>query len=137
MLDKWFAVQAGANDNKGSALARVQQLLGHANFSLHNPNRARSVLSTYCQGNPAGFHRPDGAGYTLWQTHVLALDAFNPQVAARLARALDRWEILAAPYRELAQQAIAHVAAKAQSADVREVVGRALANHVPPTATVQ
>ena len=137
MLDKWFAVQAGANDNNGSALARVQQLLGHANFSLHNPNRARSVLSTYCQGNPAGFHRPDGAGYTLWQTHVLALDAFNPQVAARLARALDRWEILAAPYRELAQQAIAHVAAKAQSADVREVVGRALANHVPPTAAVQ
>ncbi|MGA0016226.1 MAG: aminopeptidase N [Burkholderiaceae bacterium] len=133
MLDKWFAVQAGANDLQGNTLARVRQLLQHADFSLHNPNRARSVLSAYCQGNPAGFHRTDGAGYALWEQHVLALDAFNPQVAARLARALDRWEILATPYRDLAQQAMARVAAKAQSGDVREVVSRALANHPTPS----
>ena len=46
----------------------------------------------------------------------------------RLARALDRWNKLAEPYRSAAREALARVAAKADlSNDVREVVGRALA----------
>ena len=58
---------------------------------------------------------------------MLELDAFNPQVAARLARALDRWKKLAEPYRSAAQEAIARVAARSElSNDVREVVTRAL-----------
>jgi aminopeptidase N len=48
-------------------------------------------------------------------------------VAARLARALDRWRKLAEPYRNAAREAIARVAAKTDlSPDVREVVSRAL-----------
>jgi aminopeptidase N len=59
----------------------------------------------------------------------LELDAINPQVAARLARALDRWSKLAEPYRTAAHEAIKRVAAKTDlSNDVREVVSRALAN---------
>jgi aminopeptidase N len=58
---------------------------------------------------------------------VLELDAINPQVAARLARALDRWSKLAEPYRTAAHEAIKRVAAKPDlSNDVREVVSRAL-----------
>jgi hypothetical protein len=34
-----------------------------------------------------------------WSERVLELDSINPQVAARLARALDRWKKLAEPYR--------------------------------------
>ena len=59
---------------------------------------------------------------------VIELDAINPQVAARLARALDRWKKLAEPLRSAAREAIARVAAKPDlSNDVREVVSRALA----------
>jgi len=59
---------------------------------------------------------------------VLELDALNPQVAARLARAMDAWARLAEPYRGAAREAIARVAAKPDlSNDVREVVTRALA----------
>ena len=88
---------------------------------------ARSLVFTYCNANPGGFHRLDAAGYIFWADHVLALDAINPQMAARLARALDRWQKLAPPYREAAREAIARVAAKADlSNDVREVVARAL-----------
>jgi aminopeptidase N len=101
----------------------------HPDFNLKNPNRARSVITTYCQANPAGFHRADAAGYVFWADQVIELDAFNPQVAARLARALDRWKKLASPYREAAREAIARVAARPQlSNDVREVVTRALAD---------
>jgi lipoprotein-releasing system permease protein len=56
-----------------------------------------------------------------------ALDA--PQVAARLARALDRWKKLAEPQRSAAREAIARIAARPDlSNDVREVVTRALAD---------
>jgi aminopeptidase N len=129
VLDKWFALQAGAPDRGGDVLPKVRQLLTHPDFTLANPNRARSVLFSYCNANPGAFHRPDAAGYVLWSEKVIEIDAFNPQLAARLARALDRWKKLAEPYRGAAREAIARVAAKPDlSNDVREVVTRALAD---------
>jgi len=129
VIDKWFALQAGAPDRAGDVLPRVRQLMQHPDFSLRNPNRARSLLFSYCSANPAAFHRADAAGYVYWSEQVLALDAINPQVAARLARAMDRWSRLAEPYRSAAKVAIERVAAKADlSNDVREVISRALSS---------
>ncbi len=128
VIDKWFALQAATTDRNGNILPAVKQLMKHPGFNLRNPNRARSVISTYCQANPAAFHRPDAAGYVFWSERVMELDAINPQVAARLARALDRWSKLAEPYRSAAREAISRVASKADlSKDTREVVTRALA----------
>ena len=128
VLDKWFALQAGAPDRGGNVLPQVRQLLAHPDFQLRNPNRARSVIFSYCNANPGAFHRRDAAGYVFWSERVIEIDAFNPQVAARPARALDRWKKLAEPYRSAAREAIARVAAKTDlSNDVREVVTRALA----------
>jgi aminopeptidase N len=129
VLDKWFALQAGAPDRGGQILPAVRQLMAHADFSLKNPNRARSVIFSYCNANPAAFHRQDAAGYKFWSERVTEIDGFNPQVAARLARALDRWKNLAEPYRSAAREAIERVAAKPSlSNDLREVVTRALAD---------
>jgi aminopeptidase N len=129
VLDKWFALQAGAPDRGGNVLPAVKQLMNHPDFNIRNPNRARSVIFSYCSANPGAFHRPDAAGYVFWSDRVLELDAINPQVAARLARALDRWKKLVEPLRGAAREAIARVAAKPDlSNDVREVVTRALAD---------
>ncbi len=129
VIDKWFSLQAATTDRNGNILPAVKQLMKHPDFSLRNPNRARSVISTYCQANPAAFHRHDAAGYVFWSERVMELDAINPQVAARLARALDRWSKLAEPYRSAAREAISRVAGKADlSKDTREVVTRALAD---------
>ncbi|HEY0887092.1 MAG TPA: aminopeptidase N [Ramlibacter sp.] len=129
VLDKWFALQAGAPDRGGNVLPAVKQLMQHPDFNIRNPNRARSVIFSYCSANPGGFHRPDAAGYVFWCERVLELDAINPQVAARLARALDRWKKLVEPLRSAAREAIARVAARSDlSNDVREVVTRALAD---------
>ena len=128
VIDKWFTLQATRPDRGGDLLGLVRQLLKHPDFSLHNPNRARSLVFAFCTANPGGFHRTDGGGYAFWAEQLLALDAINPQVAARLARALDRWRKLAEPYRSQARQAIAQVAAQQHlSSDVREVVSHALA----------
>jgi aminopeptidase N len=129
VLDKWFALQAGTSDRGGQVLPAVRQLMVHPDFNLRNPNRARSVIFSYCSANPGGFHRADAAGYVFWADRVMELDGINPQVAARLARALDRWKKLAEPYRSAAREALVRVAAKADlSNDVREVVDRALAD---------
>jgi aminopeptidase N len=134
VLDKWFALQAripepvGADGRAtGAAFQRAASLLKHPDFSLKNPNRMRSLLSTLFAFNPAAFHRTDAAGYVLWADKLMELDTINPQVAARLARVMDRWASLAEPYRGAAREAIARVAAKPDlSNDVREVVSKAL-----------
>jgi aminopeptidase N len=127
VLDKWFALQAGAPDRGGQVLPVVRQLLTHPDFHIRNPNRARSLIFSYCNANPGAFHRSDAAGYVFWSERVIELDAINPQVAARLARALDRWRKLAEPYRSAAREALARVSVKPDlSNDVREVVSRAL-----------
>jgi aminopeptidase N len=129
VIDKWFALQASAPDVGGQVLPAVRQLMSHRDFTIKNPNRARSLIFGLCSANPGAFHRMDAAGYVFWADRVLELDAINPQVAARLARAMDRWAKLAEPYRSAAKAAIERVAAKPSlSNDVREVVGRALSN---------
>ncbi len=127
VIDKWFSLQATAPERDGRVFARAKALLAHPDFSLRNPNRARSLIGALCLNNPAAFHRTDAAGYTFWADRVLELDAVNPQLAARIARVSDRWDRLAEPYRGAARQAILRVAAKPDlSTDVREIVERAL-----------
>ena len=127
VIDKWFSAQACMPEHDGSVFARVRQLTRHPDFSMKNPNRARSLIGAFCHGNPGAFHRADAAGYVFWADRVLEMDAINPQVASRLARALDRWNVLVEPLRNAAREALARVAAKPDlSNDVREIVEHAL-----------
>ncbi|HMC14045.1 MAG TPA: aminopeptidase N C-terminal domain-containing protein, partial [Albitalea sp.] len=113
----------------GRVFAKAKALMSHPDFSMKNPNRARSLIFSLCLFNPAAFHRADAAGYVFWADRVLELDAINPQLASRLARAMDRWRKLADPYRSAAREALNRVAAKADlSSDVREIIGHALAD---------
>jgi aminopeptidase N len=131
VLDKWFEVQARANEGTGArvgrAFARIKALAQHPDFSLHHPNRVRALLVTFCRFNPATFHRTDAAAYVFWADRLIEVDAINPSLAGRLARAMDRWAHLAEPYRSAAREAIARVAARdGISAELREIVNRAL-----------
>ncbi|ARN21931.1 aminopeptidase N [Piscinibacter gummiphilus] len=127
VIDKWFALQATTPEKNGLVFERAKQLLKHPDFSLKNPNRARSLISALCMNNPAAFHRADGAGHAFWADRIVELDGINPQLAARMARVMDRWAALAEPYRTSAHAALQRVAAKADlSNDVREIIGRAL-----------
>lgn len=126
VVDKWFTMQATA---PATDVGAVRALMRHPAFTLRNPNRARSLVSAFCASNPVQFHAPDGSGYAFWAEQVMALDALNPQVAARLARAMDRWRRYAPELQALMQAALQQVAGQGKlSNDVREVVGKALAN---------
>jgi aminopeptidase N len=88
-----------------------------------------ALLRSFCVSNEAEFHRRDADGYALWVETVLALDPINPTVAARIARALDRWRRYAPDRQRAMQSALARVAAsKRLSRDVREIVTKSLEN---------
>jgi aminopeptidase N len=126
VIDKWFAMQASAPTTD---VAAVRALMRHPAFNLRNPNRARSLVSTFCAANPVQFHAADGSGYAFWAEQVMALDALNPQVASRLSRAMDRWRRYAPALQVHMKRALEQVSGRKKlSNDVREVVGKALTN---------
>lgn len=92
IADKWLAVQATVPDP--DTLDRVRDLTGHECFDWSNPNKVFALIRSYTQGNPVGFHRRDGAGYRFLADAVIRLDESNSQVAAVLARGLERWRRL-------------------------------------------
>ncbi len=130
VMDKWFAVQAAAwrwMDDAPATLARVEALLAHPAFSLSNPNKVYALLGSFFRGNPAEFHREDGAGYRFWGDRILELSARNPQVAARMARQLENWRRFTPALQAVARPQIERVLAEeALAADVREVLEKAL-----------
>jgi aminopeptidase N len=77
--------------------------------------------------NPVHFHAPDGSGYAWIAEQVVSLDRLNPQVAARLARAFDRWRKYDTGRQAHARKALESIRdAEGLSPNVAEVVGRAL-----------
>ncbi len=125
VVDKWFGVQA---TSPKATVATIQALMAHPAFTLRNPNRARAVIFMFCLGNPSGLHAEDGSGYRFWADQVLALDAINPEIAARLARAFDHWArfipSVQAQMRVQLQRVATH---KGLSRNTLEIVSKALA----------
>jgi aminopeptidase N len=126
VIDKWFTLQAMA---RTTDVAAIRALMRHSAFSLKNPNRARSLIFSFCNGNPSQFHAADGSGYRYWAEQVIALNTINPQVAARLARSLDRWRKYTPEVQVRMRGALQQVAnTRKLSKDVLEVVTKALAD---------
>jgi aminopeptidase N len=125
VVDKWFALQASIPER--ATLERVKALTAHPAFSFANPNRVRSLISAFAMGNQKEFNRPDGAGYDFIVDTALALDAKNPQLAARLLSAMKSWRALEPARRAHAEGALRRAAEKPSlSPDVRDIVQRAL-----------
>jgi len=124
VIDKWFMLQATA---LSSNVDSVRALMNHPAFTLRNPNRARALVFQFCLNNARGLHRADGAGYDYWAEQVLALDALNPEIAARLTRALDNWARFVPELRAPMQAALQRVRNHTGlSRNVLEIVSKAL-----------
>jgi aminopeptidase N len=131
LMNKWFQLQATAISQPGEppVVERVRVLLQHPGFSIANPNNVFALLRSFCISNEAEFHRRDADSYQLWVEAVLALDRINPTVAARIARALDRWRRFAPDRQQAMREALEQVAAADRlSRDVREIVTKSLEN---------
>jgi aminopeptidase N len=125
VVDKWLTVQA--TSRLPGTLAEVKSLTAHPAFDLRNPNKVYALLRAF-SGNQVRFNAADGGGYAFMADQVVALDPVNPQVAARLARAFDRWRKYDAGRQEHARTALERVRdTPALSKETTEVVSKALA----------
>ena len=91
-MDKWYQAHASSvRSGDTPVLHTVKKLLADPRFDRNNPNRLRALVSTFIMGNLAEFHQADGSGYHFFEEQIILIDAANPQIGARFARALDRW----------------------------------------------
>lgn len=92
VMDKWFSIQAMWNNDE--VINHVNALLTHPLFSFENPNRARSLIGSFANGNPKYFHDMSGQGYEFLTNQVIKLDNINPQVASRMVTGLIQFQAL-------------------------------------------
>jgi aminopeptidase N len=125
VIDSWFAYQAASRLK--SSLATVKRLTRHPLFSIKNPNKVSALIGAFAWSNPVSFNRPDGQGYEFVADRVLEIDAFNPQVAARLLSAFRSWKVLEPTRRQAARKTLQRIArTKPLSHDVFEIVSKTL-----------
>ena len=126
VMDKWFALQA--TSSLPGTLDTVAALLGHAAFSIRNPNRVRALIGAFCTANQLRFHAADGSGYRFLADQVLTLDPINPQVAARLLGPLGPWRRFDAARGALMKTQLERILnnGRALSADVYEIASKSL-----------
>jgi aminopeptidase N len=125
VLDKWFSIQASAP--QPGTLEQVKGLLTHPDFSIKNPNKVRSLIGTFCSGNPWNFHHPSGHGYEFLTDRILELNTLNPQVAARMSSGFNHWKRYEPIRRELMKAQLDRIMnAPNLSSNVYEIVSKAL-----------
>nr|VFK50324.1 MAG: aminopeptidase N [Candidatus Kentron sp. TC] len=126
VMDKWFAAQA--TSRLPNTLRTVRELTGHAAFSLKNPNKVRALIGAFCQRNQLRFHAENGGGYRFLVDQVLALDAMNPRIAARLLSAFGRWRTFEPERQQSMRTSIDKVLAQpGLSKDTYEIASKMLA----------
>ncbi len=124
VMDKWFAVQAMSS--RVDTLAQVRRLMSHEAFSMRNPNKVRALIGTFANANPLRFHAADGSGYAFLGEQVLALDPANPQIAARLLRAISRWRRYDDGRQAKMREVLERVVAARVSRDLYEIASKSL-----------
>ncbi|MFP4296149.1 MAG: aminopeptidase N [Halothiobacillaceae bacterium] len=125
VMDKWFSLQA--TSPLPATLDRVETLRNHPAFSIRNPNKVRALIGAFARGNPLHFHAADGSGYRWVAERIIELDALNPQVAARMAGAFNRWEHYDSLRRAMMKAQLERIMERPEcSSDVAEIVGKAL-----------
>jgi aminopeptidase N len=123
LIDKWFLLNASIPG--ADAWERIAVLMKHPQFKMSTPNRVYSLLGGFTGGNSTGFNAAHGKGYGLIADAVLALDAINPQVAARIATGFRSFAVYDPLRRDAALLAMQRILAKpGLSRDVGEIIGR-------------
>ena len=95
-------------------------------FDIKNPNNVYSLIGMF-GANVVCFHEKTGTGYRFIADQVLAIDTFNPQVAARTLQPLTRWQKMDKARQTLMQQELQRISkAPRLSKDVYEIVTKSL-----------
>ena len=126
LVNKWLTLNATIKD-PGTA-NKIQKLLDHPAFNLKNPNKVYALICAFTECNLVNFHTVDGSGYQLLADQIIAIDNFNPQLAARLTTSFTKTKKLGETRIELVNKQLLKIKNKPNlSNNVDEVVTKILA----------
>ncbi len=120
VMDKWFAIRAGAPSK--DAIKTFESLLNEPLFNPKNPNRVRAVGGTFGFSNQVGFHSQDGSGYRALLGLIAQIDAINPNVAAKMATAFERINMVEPNRRQIGKNLLIEFAKNSLSNQLSEVI---------------
>ena len=127
VMDKYFMLVASST--RSDTFERVQAALNHPRFSMENPNKVRSLIGMFTR-NIAEFHHQSGRGYQFVADKIIALDEYNPQVAARLVQAFNVLSRVDDARQSLMLAQLERIQTQANvSKDTAEIVGKILLQH--------
>jgi aminopeptidase N len=127
VMDKWFSI--AAQQSTTTIFSSLEKLLSHPQFSLKNPNRARSLIGNFSVNNPRYFHCESGLGYKFLAKQVSLLNEINPQVASRLITPLIQFKSFDIARQKLMRTELEELAKlKNLSKDLKEKLDAALTN---------
>lgn len=125
VVDKWLMLQSLSR--LPGTVNKVIELQQHPAFNIRNPNKVRSLIGSFAQGNLVRFHQADGEGYKLLADVVVTLNSLNPQVAARILTPLIHWRRYNGARQVLMQAQLQKLLSIPDlSKDLYEVVSKAL-----------
>ena len=81
---KWYRAHATANVPNN--IGQLESIYNSSSFVKTNPNSIYSLIAAF-EGSHVNFHDASYSGYAFMARHVLSLDKFNAQVAARVVNA--------------------------------------------------
>ncbi len=125
LVNKWFSLQSQQTGKK--ALSNIIHLSKHSDFDLKNPNKVYALIGGFVHGNAVTFHARDASGYAFATEWILKLDAFNPQVAARMVGCFNQWRRYdAARQAQMKEQMLLIAGHENLSDNVSEIINKAL-----------
>ena len=125
VVEKWFEMMSTLNIKK-QGLKLIKNLLTHKDFDYKNPNKLRSVLSTFQRENVLLFHANDSSGYKFVSEQVAIIDKNNPQAAARLILPLTKFKNYSNERKIKIKHVLKSINKPFISNDLSEIINKAL-----------
>ena len=125
VIEKWFEMMSTLNI-RSQGLNFIKHLLKHKDFDYKNPNKLRSVLTTFQRENVLLFHANDSSGYKFVAEQVAIVDKSNPQAAARLILPLTRFKNYSCQRKNKIKAVLKSINKPFISNDLSEIIEKAL-----------
>ncbi len=124
VITKWLVVQA--KSKLDGVLESIQQIEKDPAFDITIPNFVRALYEGFI-GNHVHFNVNDGQGYAFIADKILQLDPINPQMAAKLAGAFNKYGRLDSMRQKAMKKEMERILAAANlSQNVYEIVSKCL-----------
>ncbi len=101
---------------------KLKELESDPAYNKKVPNLLRSLVGAFAMGNRLGLNDISGDGYAYVADKIIEIDAYNPQVASRIAKSLNHLKRLDEKRKELLATQLERVLSQELSSDTYEVV---------------